>query len=41
LKGDTNRHGNATEKNTEVEIQVMTLIKEERQDHGDIMKVEK
>jgi hypothetical protein len=40
LKGNKNRHGDATEKNTKVEIQVMTLIKEERQDHIDIVRVE-
>jgi hypothetical protein len=38
LKGDKNKHKDAIEKNTEVEIQVMTLIKEERQDHKDTVK---
>jgi hypothetical protein len=41
LKGDKNKHEDATEKDTKVEIQVMTLIKEERQDHRDIVRVEK
>jgi hypothetical protein len=41
LKGDKDKHKDATEKNKEVEIQVMTLIKEERQDHRDIVRVEK
>jgi hypothetical protein len=41
LKGDRNRHIDATEKNTKVEIQVLTLIKEERQDHRNIVRVEK
>jgi hypothetical protein len=41
LKGDKNKHGDATEKNIELEIQVMMLIKEERQDHIDIVRVEK
>jgi len=36
LKGDKNKHEDATEKNTEVKIQVMALIKEEKQDHRDI-----
>jgi hypothetical protein len=41
LIGNKNKHGDATEKNIEVEIQVMMLIKEERQDHKDIVRLEK
>jgi hypothetical protein len=35
------RHGNAIKKNTEVEILVLMLIKEEKQNHRDIVRVEK
>jgi hypothetical protein len=36
LKGDKNKHEDATEKNTQVKIQVTTLIKEEKEDHRNI-----